>query len=554
MCRSTAARTTAWLAAISTKPAATGFRISGGDRKTLTAAENYADNNYIHHVGVFYKQGVGIALNGVGNRASHNLIHDGPRMGIMFSGNNLRIEYNHIRHMNLETEDTGAVYTGGRDWISSRGTVILGNYFHDILGYGREGDKWVSPHFAWGVYLDDNAGGVDVIGNLVVRCPRAGLHLHNARDTKIENNIFVESRLQQIEYSGWTKDHPYWQNHLKTMIEGYELVADQPAWKSMRNMHIHPKDAVLPDGKIMTGNVFRKNIVCYRNAEAKLFSFRNLPFDHYESDYNLVWHFGQPLVTGQSKAGKAVSDNLVANPGFELGKPGALPNDWTWQMRPAESQAAWVAGDAAQGERALCMTGGLGKEKNGRDYHPQVVGSEFAAKPGQSYRLTAKVKADKAGAKASIMLQSYVANVYFWGSSPNELTAGTGWTDCEFVFRVPAPGERNYHEQMKQFRVRIDFREPAGTLWVDDVRLHEVEMLDEWASWQALGFDQHSLVADPLFVDPDHDDYRLKPESPALKLGFFPIPLDRIGPYQDELRATWPIVEAEGAREKPLSP
>ena len=434
------------------------------------------------------------------------------------------------------------------------GTVILGNYFHDILGYGREGDKWVSPHFAWGVYLDDNAGGVDVIGNIVVRCPRAGLHLHNGRDNKIENNIFVESRLQQIEYNGWTRDHPFWQNHLKTMIEGYEMVAGQPAWQQMRNMNIHPNDAVLPDGKIMTGNVFRKNILCYRDPEAKLFSFRNVPFDRYESDQNLVWHFGQPLLTGQTQAGKATSQNLVANPGFELGKTGALPNDWTWQMRPTESQAAWAQGEAAEGERALRMTGGLGKEKNGRDFHPQMVSAEFEVKPGQSYRLTGKMKADKAGAKASLMLQSYVANAYFWGSSPNELAAGTDWTDCEFVFKVPAPGERGYHEQMKKFRIRIDYREPAGTLWVDDVRLCEVEMLDEWASWQALGFDQHSLVADPLFVDPDRDDYRLKPESPALQLGFFQVPVDRIGPYQDELRASWPIVEAEGAREKPLSP
>ena len=59
-------------------------------------------------------------------------------------------------------------------------------------------------------------------------------------------------------------------------------------------------------------------------------------------------------------------------------------------------------------------------------------------------------------------------------------------------------------------------------------------------------------MADPLFVDPDKDDYRLKPDSPALKLGFQPIPVDKIGPYADPLRASWPIVEAEGAREKPL--
>jgi hypothetical protein len=36
-----------------------------------------------------------------------------------------------------------------------------------------------------------------------------------------------------------------------------------------------------------------------------------------------------------------------------------------------------------------------------------------------------------------------------------------------------------------------------------------------------------------------------------LKLGFQPIPVEQIGPYESPLRASWPIVEAEGAREKP---
>ena len=47
--------------------------------------------------------------------------------------------------------------------------------------------------------------------------------------------------------------------------------------------------------------------------------------------------------------------------------------------------------------------------------------------------------------------------------------------------------------------------------------------------WQRLGFDEGSLVGDPLFVDPSKDDYRLQPDSPALKLGFIPIPAEKIG-------------------------
>jgi hypothetical protein len=41
---------------------------------------------------------------------------------------------------------------------------------------------------------------------------------------------------------------------------------------------------------------------------------------------------------------------------------------------------------------------------------------------------------------------------------------------------------------------------------------------------------------DPLFVDPAKGDYRLKPESPAVALGFKEIPFEKIGLYLDELR------------------
>ena len=54
-----------------------------------------------------------------------------------------------------------------------------------------------------------------------------------------------------------------------------------------------------------------------------------------------------------------------------------------------------------------------------------------------------------------------------------------------------------------------------------------------------------------MFVDVEKGNFRLTSESPALKLGFQPIPFDKIGPYEDDARATWPIEEAEGVREHP---
>lgn len=38
--------------------------------------------------------------------------------------------------------------------------------------------------------------------------------------------------------------------------------------------------------------------------------------------------------------------------------------------------------------------------------------------------------------------------------------------------------------------------------------------------WQDRGFDKNSLEADPMFVDPQNEDFTVKPESPAVKLGF----------------------------------
>ena len=48
--------------------------------------------------------------------------------------------------------------------------------------------------------------------------------------------------------------------------------------------------------------------------------------------------------------------------------------------------------------------------------------------------------------------------------------------------------------------------------------------------WQQRGQDKHSVVADPRFVDPEHGDFSLRPDSPALTIGFKPIDLSQVGP------------------------
>ena len=47
--------------------------------------------------------------------------------------------------------------------------------------------------------------------------------------------------------------------------------------------------------------------------------------------------------------------------------------------------------------------------------------------------------------------------------------------------------------------------------------------------WREMGFDRHSVFADPQFVDPENNDYRVQPGSPALAVGFENFPMGQWG-------------------------
>ena len=59
----------------------------------------------------------------------------------------------------------------------------------------------------------------------------------------------------------------------------------------------------------------------------------------------------------------------------------------------------------------------------------------------------------------------------------------------------------------------------------------DLEFLDDLTldDWRALGFDEHSIVEDPQFVDPGNGDFTLEPGSPVAKIGFEPIDISSAG-------------------------
>lgn len=160
-----------------------GISLSGGDRKTLTPAGHYADNNHIHHFAqlVFAYQNA-IRLNGVGCRMTHNLVHDTIHEALAYSGNDQLVEFNEVYNVCLEADDSGVIHQG-RDW-TWRGNTIRYNFFHDIMSGPACSNN--------GVYLDDMECGVTVYGNVLYRIPRAIL-VGGGRDDIVTNNLIIDS-------------------------------------------------------------------------------------------------------------------------------------------------------------------------------------------------------------------------------------------------------------------------------------------------------------------------------------------------------------------------
>jgi glycosyl hydrolase family 141/parallel beta helix pectate lyase-like protein len=50
------------------------------------------------------------------------------------------------------------------------------------------------------------------------------------------------------------------------------------------------------------------------------------------------------------------------------------------------------------------------------------------------------------------------------------------------------------------------------------------------AQWQGLGMDAGTVIADPLFVDPEAGDFRFRPGAPVAAIGFEPFDLSGVGP------------------------
>lgn len=254
---------------------------------------NLAFNNYIHHTGVVNRHGYGIFVRGQGSRVTHNLIHDMPRGGIFYSGRFLSIDHNRVRHTNTEMEDTAAIYGGG--YCNNVGTKIAFNHISYSYSFGHDADGVYDfrIHNAWGVYIDECAGGTEVVGNLIDHCSGGGVHIHSGRYNIVSNNVFISNanqlaRTKQHSMRGWKPDSTHLSD--KAQREYEKLVDACPDWKRFPSLAHPPKSPEAPDGLVMVGNQVVNNIWYYPD-QPKSYALFVGNFNHRNNlfDRNIYW-------------------------------------------------------------------------------------------------------------------------------------------------------------------------------------------------------------------------------------------------------------------------
>ena len=263
-----------------------GVRIWGGDRASLTPGNNSVENSEIHNFGRWkWTYTPAIHLQGVGNRASHNHLHDAPHTAILFDGNDHLIEYNEINDVLKYSDDAGAIYTYS-NW-GYRGNQVNYNYIHDI-------DTSFEGLPVSGIMMDGMASAVSAFGNYFVDISGWAMMHSGGRDGIYENNIavrcgaaFSATNIGVLYYDD-TPGSPH--NLLEKLYEDGVQYQEEP-WLSA-----YPEVAAIPnDNAIIMDDRFT-----WRHPEGSVFS------------RNLGWQNGQ-FIRGQADVFdtfEAVENNL----------------------------------------------------------------------------------------------------------------------------------------------------------------------------------------------------------------------------------------------------
>lgn len=161
-----------------------GFKIKGGDRKTLEPSGIVISNNIVSNFSLArYTYKPAIHFTGAGLTITHNRFEKGPSSALRLEGNDVDVSFNQFFNLVSVSDDQGGLDVYGN--FSYRRIVLRYNYWRDITGNGLCG--------AAAVRFDDSISGHIVYGNVFERC--GGKHfgavqINGGKDNYVTNNLF----------------------------------------------------------------------------------------------------------------------------------------------------------------------------------------------------------------------------------------------------------------------------------------------------------------------------------------------------------------------------
>ena len=202
-----------------------GVELAGGDRRNIVRGDNYVENCIIHNFNRIEMQyRVGVSMSGLGNRLSGCEIYQSATMAVLMNGNDQTVEYNNVHHVCLDIEDNGALYHGRNP--SQRGSVIRGNYFHDIE----------VPFNVRALYHDDGSGAVEVYGNIFRNITSPPVQIGGGSDIRYHDNIFMDLPCAAVKTDGrlktWGADRLIAHRDSVALVDGPAFRAHYPEFAS----------------------------------------------------------------------------------------------------------------------------------------------------------------------------------------------------------------------------------------------------------------------------------------------------------------------------------
>jgi hypothetical protein len=366
---------------------------------------------------------------------------------------------------------------------------------------GRDTDSWPGYLSSAAIFLY-RAEDIDIVGNQIHNFGGFGVELlgtHMQR-VNIESNLFYHGGKSAVVFSGNPMDNVMndhrenrvvnnYMHHLGEMVghgSGLRMYSSASNWVAHNLIHDIPAAAIfvsgcvgVPTTKDLAGNAFAFNDIhdvtldfedmgpIYISCAGPGTMVHNNHFHNTNVDYA----FGSGIYLDEGPISTTISANLVEE--FQ---------------RPPE-QEGYITGLFSAGDVETVI------ENNIAAYNEVPYGGVILPR-----EYTASGEGAQEPGDTPVNDIDVWRNIFYNNHGP------------VYAFKYDHPDHR-----LRQVNNNL-FYNPEDVYLVQG--LAGVETLAEWQMLDGSGYDQNSLVADPLFVDAQGDDYRLRFDSPAYGLGF----------------------------------